>query len=94
MQMLIQEHLHSVLTAHGQMETPCLDNMIVSNAYKCFNGSSKGEQHVVLHVVCSYRKMALLSRSSIGMTQRVRGVAVSAPVLHTGKSVGMQAVQI
>lgn len=32
MQMLIQELLHSVLTAQGQMETPCLDKVIVFNA--------------------------------------------------------------
>lgn len=91
MQMLIQESLHSVLTAHGQMEMPYLGKVIVCNAYKCFNGSSKGE-HTVFHVVCSLGKMTVLSRSSIGMTHRVRSVAASAPVLHTGKSVGMQAV--
>lgn len=47
MQMLIQEFLYSVLTAHGQMETPCLNNVIVCNAYKCFNGSSKGEHSML-----------------------------------------------
>lgn len=36
--MLIQEFLYSVLTEHGQMEMPSLDNVIVCNAYKCFNG--------------------------------------------------------
>lgn len=91
MQMLIQEFLHSVLTAHGQMEMPCLGNVIVCSAYKCFNGSPKGE-HTVLHVVCSLGKMTVLSGGSIGMTHRVRGIAASAPVLHARKSVGMQAV--
>lgn len=86
MQMLIQEFLHSVLTAQGQMETPCLDKVTVCNACKCFSGSSK--EHRVLHVVCSLGKMTVQSRSSIGMTQRVRSVAVSATVLHTGRPVG------
>lgn len=89
--MLIQEFLYSVLTEHGQIEMPSLDNVIVCNAYKCFNGCWKGE-HIALHVVSCFGKMTVQSRSSIGMAQRVRGAADSAPVLYTEKSVGMQAV--
>lgn len=37
-------------------------------------------------------KMTVLSKSSVGVAQGVRGVAVSAPALHTGKSGGVQAV--
>lgn len=37
-------------------------------------------------------KMTVLSKSSVGMAQGARCVAVSAPALHTGKSVGVQAV--
>lgn len=47
--MVIQEFLHTVLTAHGQMEIPNTNgNVIVCNACKCFNGSSKGEQFSML----------------------------------------------